>query len=398
MTTMTTAAAKGVDLRAIEEVIAGMKEDPNVAAYEFRTSTRWTGGAVVATTFAGYKRDGIYIARPVPHTLGADEPPALLGTGTAVGPTGHLLHALSHSVAVAMVYFAAGRQVTIDSLKIDAEGTLDLQGLLGLNERVKPGFKAIHLEVRVESPNAPESVQSLLEYAQARSTIWNTLSQAMSIDWIFDIDATDAPPDASEVRHGVNAANLVATVQAVQRAPVLARCRFYTSSEWLGGARVRSTNPGFDQAEGDLLIEHRDPEPKGYTGDYVRELLGTDAGIAPEEALLQAMAGCVSVTTSYHAAARGIQLDAFDVEFEGDVDMQGFGRPRRSSHTGVSGYPRPNLHQGRRHRSGAAGVSRLHHVALADVQQRGAAGPAHDLADLQRRAVVRWHYSMRSFP
>jgi uncharacterized OsmC-like protein len=322
---MTTEATKGVELRAIEEMIAAMREDANVAAYQFRSSTRWTGGAVVATTFAGYKRDGIYIPRPVPHELSSDEPPALLGTGTQVGPTGHLLHALSHSLAVALVYFAPGRGVTIESLKVDAEGTLDLQGLLGMNQRVKPGFKRIHLKVQVESPNTAESVRALLEDAQGRSPIWNTLTQPVSIEWMFDIDATDAPPDTSDVRHGVNAANLVATVKAVQQTPVLAKCRFYTSSEWLGAAKVRSTNPGFDQAEGSLLIEHRDPQPKGYTGDCVRELLGTDAGVAPEEALLQAMAGCVSVTTSYHAAARGIQLDAFDVEFEGDVDMQGFG-------------------------------------------------------------------------
>jgi uncharacterized OsmC-like protein len=177
----------------------------------------------------------------------------------------------------------------------------------------------------VESPDAAESVRALVDYAQGRSPIWNTLAQPVSIEWTFDIDATDAPPDTSDVRHGVNTASLIATVQAVQQMPVLARCRFYTSSEWLGDARVRSASPGFDQAEGSLLLEHRDTQPKGYTGDCVRELLGTDAGVAPEEALLQAMAGCVSVTTSYHAAARGIRLDAFDVEFEGDVDMQGFG-------------------------------------------------------------------------
>jgi hypothetical protein len=111
MTTMTTEATMGVDLQAIEGMIAAMREDANVAAYQFRSSTRWTGGAVAATTFAGYKRDGLYIPRPVPHELGSDEPPALLGTGTQVGPTGHLMHALSHSLAVAMVYFAPGRGV-----------------------------------------------------------------------------------------------------------------------------------------------------------------------------------------------------------------------------------------------------------------------------------------------
>jgi uncharacterized OsmC-like protein len=314
----------GVEVEAFEQMFAAMKSDPRTAAFQFRSSTSWKGGAVVASTFAGYQRDGLHVARPIPHELGADEPPALLGTGTAVGPTGHLLHALSHSLAVAMVYFGAAQGIEIEALNIDAEGTLDLQGLLGLDERVKPGFKQIHLNVRVDSPSSPERLRRLLEYAQARSPIWQTLSQPVRIDWRFDIDATDAPADTGDVRHGVDMRSLTSTLAAIQETPVLAKCRFYTSSEWLGAARVQSTNPGFDQAEGALRVEHRDPDPKGYLGDQVPELLGTDTGVAPEEALLQAMAGCVSVTTSYHAAARGIRLDAFDVDFEGDVDMQGF--------------------------------------------------------------------------
>jgi uncharacterized OsmC-like protein len=314
----------GVDVQALDQAVAAMAEDPAVAAFQFRSSTRWLGGAVAASTFAGYVRDGIYVARPEAHELASDEPPALLGTGTQVGPTGHLIHSLSHSLAVAMVYFAAKRGVTIDALRVDAEGTLDLQGLLGLDERVKPGFRQIHLTVHVESPDSTDRVQRLLEYAQSRSRIWNTLAQPVPVRWTYDIEVTEPRPEEEGVRHGVNMANLVATVQAVQQAPVLARCRFYTNSVWLGGARVWSINPGFDQAEGDLLIEHRDAEPKGYVGDELRELAGTDTGVCPEEALLQAVAGCVSVTTSYHAAARGIRLEAFDVELEADVDMQGF--------------------------------------------------------------------------
>jgi uncharacterized OsmC-like protein len=104
----------------------------------------------------------------------------------------------------------------------------------------------------------------------------------------------------------------------------MAKCKFYTSAEWLGGAKMKSSHPGFDQGEGQSLIRHRDEEPKGYTGDEPTALLGSDAGPSPAETLLHAMANCVAVTTSYHSAARGIPLDAFQVNLEGDTDLQGF--------------------------------------------------------------------------
>jgi uncharacterized OsmC-like protein len=114
-------------------------------------------------------------------------------------------------------------------------------------------------------------------------------------------------------------------VEAVQKTPVLAKCKFYTSAEWQGGAKIKSTHPGFDQAEGELLVRHRDENPKGYLGDEPAKLLGSDTGPSPSEALLHAMASCISVTSSYHAAARGLPLEAFKVNLEGDMDLRGFG-------------------------------------------------------------------------
>jgi len=314
----------GVDVVALNESIAAMQEDPGVAAFQFRSSSRWTGGAVVASTFAGYKHDGLYVARSKAHELGGDEPVALLGTGTHVSPTGHLIHALSHSFAVTMSYHGAARGVEINSMRIDVEGKLDLQGLLGLDEKVKPGFKSVHLTARIDSPNPSDEVYDLFRYAQGRSPIAATVGQPVGVDWKFVIESSNTGPDNGEMRHGVNAKDLVATVGAIQDNPVLARCNFLGSTEWLGGARVKSSSLGFDQAEGGQIIRHRDPNPKGYVGDEPGELMGTDAGPSSAEALLQSMANCVSVTTSYHAAARGMALEAFDVDFEGDMDMRGF--------------------------------------------------------------------------
>ena len=176
MTTINQATINGVNMDALEKSIAAMKEDPSVAAFQFRSSSRWLGGAVIASTFAGYLQDGLYVARDTPHELGGDEPAALLGTGTQVSPTGHLLHALSHSLAVALAYHGAARRMEIESLKIDVEGKLDLQGLLGLDETVRPGFKHIHVTVRLNSPSSSAEVYDLFQYVQARSPIASTLS------------------------------------------------------------------------------------------------------------------------------------------------------------------------------------------------------------------------------
>jgi len=53
-------------------------------------------------------------------------------------------------------------------------------------------------------------------------------------------------------------------------------------------------------------------------------LLGEDAGANPVEYVLHALAACLTTTMVYHAAARGIEIQAVHSELEGDLDLRGF--------------------------------------------------------------------------
>ena len=53
-------------------------------------------------------------------------------------------------------------------------------------------------------------------------------------------------------------------------------------------------------------------------------LLGEDEGANPVEFVLHALAGCMTTTMVYHAAARGINIESVESELEGDLDLHGF--------------------------------------------------------------------------
>ncbi len=52
-------------------------------------------------------------------------------------------------------------------------------------------------------------------------------------------------------------------------------------------------------------------------------LLGTDTGPNPAEYLLHALAGCLTTSLVYVAAARGVRLTEVESTLEGDMDVQG---------------------------------------------------------------------------
>lgn len=60
------------------------------------------------------------------------------------------------------------------------------------------------------------------------------------------------------------------------------------------------------------------------TIDEPRELGGTDTGMNPVELTLCALGACQAIVARVYASQFGINLEAFSVELEGDLDIDGF--------------------------------------------------------------------------
>src|SRR5690606_19318784 len=69
--------------------------------------------------------------------------------------------------------------------------------------------------------------------------------------------------------------------------------------------------------------EHTHKQRFVFRNDEGYVLLGNDDAANPVEFVLHALAGCVTTTTVYHAAARGIHIDELETTLEGDLDLQG---------------------------------------------------------------------------
>jgi uncharacterized OsmC-like protein len=73
------------------------------------------------------------------------------------------------------------------------------------------------------------------------------------------------------------------------------------------------------------------------TVDEPRTLLGTDSGPNPAELLLGAMGTCLSIGYALNATARGIRIEAMDLELEGDIDLAVFTGLAEEGNPGYSG-------------------------------------------------------------
>jgi len=121
--------------------------------------------------------------------------------------------------------------------------------------------------------------------------------------------------------NGVDTDGLFDTIRAIERTPGLARFQFRADNRWLGGGHNRTEVKGFYGAGKE---DDKRSEPFVLDNDEPPVLLGCDRGANPVENLLHALAGCLTTSLVYHAAARGITVDEVESRFEGDLDLRGF--------------------------------------------------------------------------
>ncbi len=121
--------------------------------------------------------------------------------------------------------------------------------------------------------------------------------------------------------NGLDLGQIQQVVAAVQADPAKAQTHWRVQVHWDGGFQNRF------QARHHAPI--RVDEPSG--------LAGTDSGPNPAELLLGAMGTCLSIGYALNAAARGIRIEAMELEVEGDIDLSVFTGLKAEDNPGYAG-------------------------------------------------------------
>jgi uncharacterized OsmC-like protein len=124
----------------------------------------------------------------------------------------------------------------------------------------------------------------------------------------------------SNMMNGVDVGALNATIAAVRNDPAIADFEFRLANRWIDGGENHSIIDGFFGASQEM----RHAKAFELINDEPAVLLSGDKGPNPVEYVLHALAGCLTTSLIYHAAARGIEVRSVRTRFKGPLDLQGF--------------------------------------------------------------------------
>ena len=155
-----------------------MKNDPSLARCEFRLRNQWVNGDENRSEAHDFYAGGAEQQHKQKFHFQAGEPGLLEGKDEGANPVEFLLSALSGCMTTTIAYYAALNNHEIKKMESTYKGELDLQGLLGLDAKVRPGYQKIHVLFKIQT-DAP--VKALDQYYHF-SPVYDVVSKSVPLE------------------------------------------------------------------------------------------------------------------------------------------------------------------------------------------------------------------------
>lgn len=182
MTQQDNTTSNGLNVEQMMQTVEALKNDPQLAQFEFRARNQWINGGENRSTiqdFYGAGAEDESRSEPFVYTNG--EPPILLGNNEGGNPVEYLLHALAGCVTTTTVLHATARGISIHKLSTVLVGDIDLQGLLALDDEAPVGYRSIRIEMDIEADASDEEIEELISFAKDHSPVCNTVCRPVPV-------------------------------------------------------------------------------------------------------------------------------------------------------------------------------------------------------------------------
>ena len=174
-------AMNGVDVPTLFATIDAVRDNRELAKFQFRATNRWQKGTHSTTTIKSFYGAGGDHEHAEEFMVDADHPQVLVGADRAPLPVELVLAGLASCLTGGIGNIASARGVELTSVESSVEGDMDLQGILGLSDEVRNGYEGIRIDFRIEGDAPAEKLQEIVMQSKARSAVFDILTNRVPV-------------------------------------------------------------------------------------------------------------------------------------------------------------------------------------------------------------------------
>ena len=128
---------------------------------------------------------------------GGRPPQVFASEDNGATPPEIVLAALGACLTAGVATVATNRGVELRSVKATVEGTMDLQGILGIDGDVRNGFDAINVTYEIDADASRADIEAIVAESQKRSAVFDVVANPTTVrvrsDAYDDVDGVRVP-------------------------------------------------------------------------------------------------------------------------------------------------------------------------------------------------------------
>ena len=171
----------GVNVQALLDAREALKGAPQAAKFTWRASCKWQNGTHSETKVQGFHGLGEEQKHKTEFSFDADHPEIFASEDLGATPIEFVLVGLASCLTAGVASVAQNRGIQLRSVEARLEGTMDIQGILGIDSDVRNGYDDIKVTFKIDADASKKEIEALVAQSQKRSAVYDVLANPVNI-------------------------------------------------------------------------------------------------------------------------------------------------------------------------------------------------------------------------
>ena len=171
----------GVNVEALLGARAALTDAPEGAKFKWKATCNWVNGTHSRSKIREFFGLGDNQKHKTEYSFEADHPEVFASEDNGVTPVEFVLVGLASCLTAGIAAVAQNRGIQLKSVTASLEGSMDIQGILGIDSDVRNGFDDIKVKYKIDADATPDQIRALVAQSQKRSAVYDIITNPTNV-------------------------------------------------------------------------------------------------------------------------------------------------------------------------------------------------------------------------
>ena len=171
----------GVNVEALLAAREVLRGAPQAAKFTWRASCKWQDGTYTHSKVQGFHGLGEEQKHKTEFTFDADHLEIFVFEDRGATPVEYVLVGLASCLTVGVAAVVQNRGIQLRSVEATLEGSMDIQGILGIDSDVRSGYDDIKVTFKIDADASKQDIEALVAQSQKRSAVYDIITNPTNV-------------------------------------------------------------------------------------------------------------------------------------------------------------------------------------------------------------------------